>query len=517
MDLDNHTLIHHFLESAARRQPQKTAMVCGQRRHSYQELELQSNRLAAWLSEGGLQPGERVLLVSENGPAYVAGYFGILKAGGVVVPANTESRAHELRRIAGQIEAVAAIGSRRFEKLLYDADLAGCGTRRVGIFGPVLDWKGQALSCHDLDPVASQGNAQPPGTSIRPESLASIIFTSGSTGTPKGVMLSHRNIVANVHAICRYQELSSDDIHMVVLPFFYVMGQSLLNTHFAVGGTVIVNNQFAYPATVVKQMVEEKVTGFSGVPSTYAYLIHRSPIKKVAGSLQALRFCAQAGGHMAMHLKRELRAILPAHTRIFIMYGATEAAARITYLDPAHYDAKIGSIGKAIPGMTVRIVDPQRQPLPAGAEGELVAQGPSIMMGYWRDPDATAAVLDGDGYRTGDLGYQDNEGFIFITGRKDGLIKVSGHRVNPQEIEETLVASNLLLEVAVVSRPDEMAGNLLVAIAAPKEEACRPEDLLRFCTERLPSFKIPSEIRLIKSLPKNSSGKIDKKQCGQIV
>src|SRR6185369_3866328 len=185
----------------------------------------------------------------------------------------------------------------------------------------------------------------------------------------KGVMLSHGNIVANTWSIVQYLNLTEKDIQMVVLPFFYVMGKSLLNTHFAVGGTVVVNNSFAYPASVIRQMAAERVTGFSGVPSTYAYLLHRSPLFSFRDRLESLRYCTQAGGHMSREIKEKLLRALPSHTRLYIMYGATEAAARLTYVEPERLASKFESIGRAIPGVTVRVLDEKGQEVPTGEPG----------------------------------------------------------------------------------------------------------------------------------------------------
>ena len=168
-----------------------------------------------------------------------------------------------------------------------------------------LDWSAKNVCAYSWDDVVGNQNISEPDVAIDESDLASIIYTSGSTGTPKGVMLSHKNLVSNVQSICQYLAISAKDIQMVVLPFFYVMGKSLLNTHFAAGGTVVINNKFAYPASVIQQMVDEKVTAFSGVPSTYAYLLHRSPLRKHRSKLDSLRYCSQAGGHMSVQIKME--------------------------------------------------------------------------------------------------------------------------------------------------------------------------------------------------------------------
>ncbi len=188
-------------------------------------------------------------------------------------------------------------------------------------------------------------------------------------------MLSHTNVVANTRSIVEYLALTADDVQMVVLPFFYVMGKSLLNTHFSVGGTIVINNQFAYTASILRQMAEERVTGFSGVPSTYAQLLFKSPLAEYRARLPALRYCTQAGGHMARSIKLALLDALPPQTRLIIMYGATEASARLTYLPPEFLRTKIDSIGRAIPGVTLDVLSPDGQALGPDQSGELVARG----------------------------------------------------------------------------------------------------------------------------------------------
>lgn len=326
-------------------------------------------------------------------------------------------------------------------------------------------------------------------------------------------MLSHTNIASNTQSICHYLNLSRTDIQMVVLPFFYVMGKSLLNTHIAVGGTVVINNRFMYPADVVNQMIDEQVTGFSGVPSTYAYLLNRSPLANCRDRLPALRYCSQAGGHMATSLKRALRKALPAHTQIFFMYGATEAAARLTYLDPTYFESKIESIGKPIPQISIRVIDELGDEVPDGTVGELVADGPNIMLGYWKDRQETDRVLTKEGLRTGDFGFRDADGFFFLTGRKDTLIKISGHRVNPVEIENFLMESEMLIEAAVIGLTDELSGNKLVSVVVPRDDTFKKDDLLRRCKACLPKHECPVEMIIVRGLPKNASGKIDREMC----
>ena len=546
------TLVHHFLENSAIAYPQNVAVIHEKTRATYAQINAKANQLACWLLSGGISPGDRIVILLENSVEYVVAYYGILKARAVAVPLSTGLKPDGLNPLLAELEPAALISSTRFERLLQASDLNVSNLKTLIIHNPKLEWSGKLYNVFSFQeiinpirrhrnkiPAQDQGGAefQPVGileyvedleggsnadieleaVSAKPSDLSCIIYTSGSTGRPKGVMLTHANIVANVASICEYLQLTDREIQMVVLPFFYVMGKSLLNTIFAAGGTVIVNNKFAFPATVINQMIEEKVTLFSGVPSTFAYLLHRSPLATNKNQLTHLRMVSQAGGHMARSVKEALRQALPEQTQICIMYGATEASARLTWLDPERFEEKMESIGKPIPGTKVRIMDKEGREVTAGQEGELVASGPNIMRGYWKDHEATALVLDSNGYHTGDIGYKDQDGFIYLSGRKDDLVKVGGHRINPQEIEDILLATDLIIEAAVLGIPDPLLGNKLVALTVPQNGDCTLGNILENCAEKLPKYKLPSEVKFIRSLPKNANGKIDRKKCLELL
>lgn len=510
-------LIHYFLEQSAGAQPDKCAIVHGEARVNYDMLNRTANRLAHWLMAQGMSPGDRVVLLLENSFEYVAAYYGVLKAGGVVVPLNPELKHDGLASLLALIDPRFLISSAKCERNLQSLDYSLLFIRTLLIAKPMLPWPGEPLSVISLEDIITSGHDDNPATAIDETGLASIIFTSGSTGKPKGVMLSHQNIAANSRSIIQYLKLTSADVQMVVLPFFYVMGKSLLNTHIAVGGTVVINNRFAYPASILQQMIDEQVTGFSGVPSTYAHLLHRSPLRACRDRLGSLRYCSQAGGHMARHTKEELLKVLPEHTKLFVMYGATEAAARLTFVEPHRIHDKIDSIGIPIPHVTMRVLDENGRELPRGETGELVASGPNIMLGYWQDPDGTTKALSRHGYHTGDLGYQDEDGYFYVVGRIDAQLKVGGHRVNPQEIEDALISTGLIVEAAVVGLEDGLLGHRLAAIAVPVVATSTGQEILRVCSGILPRHKLPGEIMLVKALPKNSSGKIDRKSCNDLL
>ena len=362
-------LVHHFLENSAALFPDKIAVVHERSRAEYSQINRWANQLAHSLFNAGVSAGDRIVLLSENSIEYTFCYYGILKAGCIAVSLNTDINPGGLTDILRELEPKVLIVSSTFEESARALDLSLFGIGRLLISDPRQPIQSDGDRVSSLYEELSRWPDRNPELKIQPKSCAAIIYTSGSAGKPKGVMLSHANIVANTRAIIEYLKLSSSDVQMVVLPFFYAMGKSLLNSHFAVSGTVVINNMFPYTASVLRQMAEEGVTGFSGVPATYAQLLFRSPLAQYRDKLPRLRYCSQAGGHMPRHIKLELLKILPGHTELFVMYGATEAAARLTYVPPAHLKSKIDSIGKPISGVTIDVLSPEGMAVRPGEIG----------------------------------------------------------------------------------------------------------------------------------------------------
>jgi len=512
-------LIHNFLENSAAKYPDKVAVIHDDQRTTYAQLNTQATNLATHLQANGITKGHQVALLLENSTDYITAYYATLKSGAAAAPLNPGLKPDGLQYLLNDLEPSAIITNFKAERLLKAVNLDHLNLKVLIISNPKQKWAGTPYKVQTLEETTiAEGPVsvclcESVANNQNENDLSSIIYTSGSTGKPKGVMLSHKNIVSNTNSICSYLSITPSDIQMVVLPFFYVMGKSLLNTHIAAGATIVINNRFMYPADVVHQMIQEQVTSFSGVPSTYAYLLNRSPLASRKDELSALRYCSQAGGHMSKSIKLALRQALPPHTQIVIMYGATEASARLTYLDPKAFETKPDSIGQPIPGVTLRVLTHENKEVPAGHEGELVASGSNIMLGYWKDSKDTSRVLSEHGYHTGDLGHCDSQGFFYITGRKDGLLKVSGHRINPTEIEDFLMSTDQLIETAVVGIPDQLLGNKLVAIIVPKLDTIDPNKLLETCAKNLPAHKAPSKIIYTRTLPKNANSKIDRQQC----
>jgi acyl-CoA synthetase (AMP-forming)/AMP-acid ligase II len=335
--------------------------------------------------------------------------------------------------------------------------------------------------------------------------LASLMYTSGVTGKPKGVMLSHLNLVSNTYSIVRYLGLSQEDRMIVVLPFYYIYGRSLLYTHILSCGSLVIDDRFAYPAAILNTMQEQEVTCLAGVPSTYSILLNKSDLR--ARKFPRLKYVTQAGGGMSKPMQKAVaEAFHPA--RLFVMYGSTEAAPRLTYVEPEMLPCKWGSIGRAIPNVEVIVADEEGRRLPPHVSGEIAARGSNIMMGYWKDPGATAQVLRHGYYYTGDLGYADEDGYIFLTGRSRDMIKTGGHRVSAKEIEDVVAAIPGVLEAAVIGVSDELLGEAIKVLLVPASPALNEAFVKNELKRRLPVFKHPKWVEFRQSLPKNQSGKI---------
>jgi acyl-CoA synthetase (AMP-forming)/AMP-acid ligase II len=339
-----------------------------------------------------------------------------------------------------------------------------------------------------------------------PDDLLSIAYTSGTTGRPKGVMLAHRNVVANVRSIIEYLELQASDRIAMVLPFYYVYGNSVLHTHVCAGATIVQVGTMTFPAEVLKSIGDHRCTGFSGVPATFARLLGVSDLARY--ELGCLRYITQAGAAMTPAITQRLEAAFPG-VRIFVMYGQTEASARLAYVPPQDLGRKLGSAGKAIPGVTLELVDAEGRKVSTGEVGQVVAQGENIMLGYWKDPEETARTLRSDGLHTGDLASMDDEGFLFIVGRESEMIKSGAHRIGPEEIESAVERIPGVRECAVAGVPDAMLGQAIAAFIVVEEGAqVDRQSVLRSCLDELPRFKLPEHVLMVSELPRTSTGKV---------
>lgn len=488
-----------LLRRSAEAAPDAIALIELERTTTYRELDGLTSRWARRLLDLGVSRGARVVIGLDNGASMVAAYFGAMRIGAVAVPVVPGARSDRLPAVVADCTPEAAI---------VDPALAGSAIGQAAL-GAVPHVVVHDSGAPDTWPVPGDADVSRRTEGRADVELAAIIYTSGSTGEPRGVMLSHRNFVANARAIVHYLELTAADRVMCVLPFSYVYGLSLLHTHVMVGGSLVIENRSAFPNVVLNGMAAHRVTGFAGVPSTFALMLRRSNLDQTA--LPTLRYVTQAGGAMSPAKIDEWLARGP-KAAFYVMYGATEAAARLTYLPPEQLHARRGSIGRPVEGVQLRVLTEEGAEAPAGEVGEIVASGENIAAGYWNRQAATAERFGALGYRTGDLGYVDADGYFFITGRRHDMIKVGANRVGAREIEDVLLSHDAVTETAVVPVPDDLLGEAPVAVvslATPLPDAER--ELRGYCAARLAAYKVPVRVLVVADLPKlPGSGKLDR-------
>jgi long-chain acyl-CoA synthetase len=486
------------LEKNAREEPSRRAVADADRRIDYGGLWTQARAFAGFLQTSGIIAGDRVALILPNCIEAIVACYGCWLAGAVVVPLNAQARSRDLEPWLRHCEARCVV----HESAHRDAAIA-----IAAIDHPIL--RVVTDSAERQSPaVAWQDTMLTSGSSIEVAGgdLAMILYTSGTTGTPKGVMLSHANLAANVDSIIEYLELGRHDSIVSVLPFYYSYGASVLHTHLAVGAFLVIEPNLVFPHQIVETMARERVSGFSGVPSTFLLLLNRVPLADY--DLSALRYVTQAGGAMAPATTRRLREALP-DARIFIMYGQTEATARLAWLPPDKLEEKPGAVGIPIAGVELAVRRETGQAADPFEVGEVHARGPNVMLGYWRNPEATAAVLSDGWLRTGDMGHFDNDGFLFLSGRRSDMIKTGAHRVHPNDVEEAIVELADVDEVAVVGIDDETLGQVIKAfIVTVPGKTIEVNRVKAHCRDRLASYKIPKHIVFVDALPKTASGKV---------
>jgi acyl-CoA synthetase (AMP-forming)/AMP-acid ligase II len=494
----------HLLKKSVSRYPDSEAVVYKNQRVSYLQLWNMICSVADYLHAKGIERGDRVGLLVENSPEYIAAYYGVLTAGGVAVGLNTAAKAADLTNWLRHCGARYLFSSLKHPELDDIAKACSDDMSIVGIGGP----EKQTVSAFDLWHEIINKKAAEPNLSEITDVMkpAAIIYTSGTTGNPKGVTLSHRNLTSNTQSIIKYLGLTNKDSIVSVLPFYYSFGNSVMHTHLAVGGKLVLENNFVYPNKVLEKMVEEGVTGFSGVPSTYALLLSRTKLKDY--DLSRIRYMTQAGGAMApASIKRFLKEI--SGVEFFVMYGQTEGTARLSYLPPENLINKMGSIGKAVPGVTLKIRDANGKTCPPGVTGEICAMGNNIMLGYWNDPETTSEVIKDGWLKTGDLAHYDEDGYLYVDGRSSDMIKVGANRISPKEIEEVIAHLVDVEEVAVVGMPDELLGQVIKAIIVPvSDRTLNKKTIQAHCRKNLSTYKIPKIIEFTNELPKTASGKV---------
>jgi acyl-CoA ligase (AMP-forming) (exosortase A-associated) len=514
-------LIHEFIFTSARRTPAAEALVSGQRRLDYASLAATVSQTANGLLAAGLGRGERVAVYIEKNVENVAAMFGAAAAGGVFVPVNPLLKPQQVGYILADCNVRVLVTSADRLRLLAPA-LALCPDLKMVVVTGAADKLPavEGITVLPWDALLAAAAGPRPHRVIDAD-IAAILYTSGSTGKPKGVVLSHRNMVAGATSVASYLENTPADRILAVLPLSFDYGLSQLTTAFYVGATAVLIN-YLLPRDIVKAVETERITGLAAVPPLW---IQVAQLTWPADC--TIRYITNSGGAMQRPTLDALRRALP-KARPFLMYGLTEAF-RSTFLPPEELDRRPDSMGKAIPNAEVVVLRADGTECEPGEPGELVHRGALVSLGYWNDRAKTAerfkpvvsnhhglpltemAVWSGDTVR------KDEEGFLYFISRNDEMIKTSGYRVSPSEVEEVVYAREHVAEAAAIGVAHPTLGQAIVVIAHAKEGMPIDADaLMAACKPHLPAYMLPARIVMAESsLPRNPNGKIDRKLLSQ--
>ncbi len=460
----------------------------GKENLSFNELYNSAGHLASFLRKEFGQ-NKNILLLSVNNQFFLIAYFAVIKSGNVCIPLDPNIEKGNLEYITGLTKPVLIFMTRDVERRLAFS----------------FSW------CIYPDTINNPEFKVPFSSEFEDfnrESCAEIIFTSGSTGIPKGVMISHKNLIANTESIITYLKLNKNDRMLVVLPFYYCYGLSLLHTHLRVGGSIVFNNSFIFLGSIIKNLLEYKCSGFAGVPSHFQILLRKSDNFKTT-KFPDLKYVTQAGGKLAPIFIDEFRESHPEIT-FYVMYGQTEATARLSYLPPELYEAKKGSMGKGIPGVELKVVNEKGKPIKPGETGEVIARGDNIMMGYFGDDEGTSNTIRNGWLFTGDLGTVDQDGYIFLTARKKEIIKVGGKRISPKEIEAVILEIPEVVDCTIEGVEDELLGEALKATVVMKGDNGKElflDKIKKYCSDRLALYKVPQIFEIKEQLVISATGK----------
>jgi len=452
----------------------------------YAELLEMVNQVCAILAEHNTAQGQYIAIIGQNSSFWIACYLGILRYGAVAVPVPIDQHPDMINQFL---------------------EMIGC---HLCFIDQELESKFKSLPTKQLITPDKLNDADTeiayPAYQPAKNDLATLMFTSGSTGIPNAVKVSHLNIIVNTKSIVEYIKLTAHDRIMTILPFYYCFGTSLLHIHLRVGGSLILNNRFMFVEHVLDDMENFACTGFAGVPSIYQRLIKRSTFTE--RHFETLRYFQQAGGRLSHEFIKAIVEAFP-EKDFYVMYGQTEATSRLSYLPPEKVLEKVNSIGKAIPYTTLEIVDEEGKPVKTGEQGEIVASGDNITLGYWHD-EPNARYVEGK-LHTGDMATMDDDGFIYIVGRKSDFLKPGGNRFSSHKIVDVLLSHPQIYEAEVLGVYDADLGETIHAFVGVGDNELSANDVKRHCLEHLPRFAIPHEIVIKSELPKNNAGKIQRR------
>jgi len=503
------------LQRESARAPDREALVQGNRRWSYAELQAVTDRLAQALYEDGCRPGDRIALVFGNTASFVLAYLASLKLGGVVVPINPGSPLEVLATILHDCAPTAAFVEPRHRAMLASCSEKLPTLRWVYIAG-LLEAPGAAGAWHvvGMEERLRRSLAGTPVGLPSQQALAAIVYTSGTTGLPKGVMLSHGNLAAVAKAGREFVALEPQDRVGVINPLFHLYGLREIDAVLGVGGTLVLPSDPTFPPRVLDQLHAELVTGLAAVPSSLTLFLGRFR-PQLAACAEHLRFLAIGTAYASPGLLMDLRAVLPT-TRLFITYGLTENS-RTCWREVVNpqADSEAGAVGRPYPGVQVWLVDRESR----DGLGRVAMHSPMVMQGYWNRPEATREVLSPDGVLLSpDLGRLDDNGMLYLLGRIDEVINRGGQKVSPEEVEGVLCQHPAIGAAAVFAAADPagVLGDVVQAVVV-----CHPgatvtmQELMRYATSRLEPYKVPHAIEFAERVPRALLGKVRRRVLRQ--
>jgi long-chain acyl-CoA synthetase len=516
------TLVHAF-RAAADRAPDRTALAYFDGRLSYRETDTLSDSVAGHLAAGGLRPGDRVAIMLQNSPHFVLALLGAWKAGATVVPLNPMYKSAEVGHVLKDAEASALICSDRAWEAYLRETAAAVPSVRIVLTGCELDLQStddarvldferlpQAADADDLVTVARAGVPAPSGREAGPADTALISYTSGTSGAPKGAMNSHGNIMTNAERQRTSHPIAEGSSYFALAPLFHITGMVCqLAVCLAHAGTLVLTYRF-HPQVVLDAFVEHRPAYTVG-PSTAFMALAAAP-GVTPDHFASFEVISSGGAPLPPALVEKFRAGFGPYLRNG--YGLTECTAPCAAVPPekeAPVDPVSGTLSVGVPGpdTLVRIVDERGRDVPFGEQGEIAVRGPQVVSGYWRLPEATAETFPDGELRTGDIGFMDADGWLYVVDRKKDMINASGFKVWPREVEDVLYTHPAVREAAVVGVPDEYRGESVKAYVSLRPGAeTGPEDLTAYCRERLAAYKYPREVEILPELPKTTSGKI---------
>jgi amino acid adenylation domain-containing protein len=507
-------MLQDFLTQSALGSPDAQAISAGGVALSYSRLEHDASALARSLRAAGVQAGDRVIVFSPNTIAAAVGFWGVVMCGAVVVMVSPRTPTHRLAWTLNDAGAAALVTDDSLVGVAMGAGLSEL--RAVVVAGPPSALAGVPDIAHPAtldDAIAAGSAAGDPLPVPKGTDLAALVYTSGSSGEPKAVMVTHNNVEAAATAICSYLNLTCGDVLLCALPLSFDYGLYQMIMSVKAGARLVLERSFDLPGQILNTIARDGVTVFPGVPTTFAMLAKLGSLER--WDLTGVRTLTSTGSALGDRQVAWLRQAFP-RAQIFSMYGLTECK-RCTYLPPADLDRKPGSVGVAIPGNEIWIVDAEDRVLAPGEVGELVVRGPTVMAGYWRRPEETAQRLrpGPDPHEvvlyTGDLCRLDDDGYLYFVSRMDDVIKSRGEKVAPAEVEAALRSSPGVLEAAVVGRPDEILGQAIHAyVVVDSGSQVTPAVLRASCRERLEPFMVPQAVEIVDAMPRTANGKIEK-------